>query len=407
MDPYAAVIIGAGPAGLFCAARAAAGGRRILVLEKTPSPGRKLLLSGSGQCNVTHDGEMRDFPSHYGDNGRFLKPALMAFSNRDLISFLAGRGVPVSSEPGGKIFPVTRKAGDILRALLEACAEGKVEVRCGCAVEAVAPRSVGFLVRTSRGELLADRLVLATGGMTYPQTGSTGDGYEFARRLGHTVTETAPALTPVAVRDYRFSDLAGISFASLPLRLDRRDEKPRRHSGDLLFTHTGLSGPGILDFSRFIRPGDILRVSFLPGLDAAKIKADLLDRIAAAGRRRVRSVLTGYGLPERFIVKILETAGIAADLTGAHLSRTDRAALIDLLTEFPFTVSRLGGVKEAMATRGGVRLEEIDSQTMESRLAGGLYIIGEVLDVDGDSGGYNIQAAFSTAAKAARSLAAT
>ena len=404
MEKYSLVVIGGGPAGLFCALRAAGNGRRILILEKKPHPGRKLLLSGLGQCNITHDEEIGSFLSHYGDNGKFLKPALMNFQNRDLITFFTERGLPLITEPGGKVFPRSRKASEILDILVKECAAAQVEIRCEDPVLEVSACDEGFSIRTDRATYRGGQLVIATGGITYPATGSTGDGYVFARTLGHTVTEVGPALTAVTIEDYRFSDLAGISFADVIISLYRAGQKVKRHTGDLLLTHSGLSGPGILDFSRFIRPGDTLRISFLPSVEHQKLKETLLNRISAAGNARVRTVLTAYDLPERFVNKLLTLAGIDPDLTGAHLSRKDRSALIELLTRCPFVVDRLGGINEAMVTRGGVALAEIDPKTMESKLVPGLFFVGEVLDIDGDTGGYNLQAAFSTAALAARRI---
>ena len=405
MEKYSLVVIGGGPAGLFCALRAAGNGRRILIVEKKPHPGRKLLLSGLGQCNITHDEDIGSFLSHYGDNGQFLKPALMNFQNRDLISFFTERGLPLMTEPDGKVFPRSRKASGILDILVKECTAAHVEIRCGGPVLEVSVRDAGFSIRTDQRTYRAGQLVIATGGITYPSTGSTGDGFVFARSLGHSVTEVSPALAAVTVEDYRFSDLAGISFTDVIVSLYRAGQKVRRHTGDLLLTHSGLSGPGILDFSRFICPGDTLRVSFLPSVDHQKVKETLLNRISAAGKARVRTVLASYDLPERFVNKLLTLAGIDPDLTGAHLSRKDRSALIELLTGCPFVVGRLGGVHEAMVTRGGVSLSEIDPKTMESRLVPRLYFVGEVLDIDGDTGGYNLQAAFSTAALAARRIA--
>ena len=405
MDKYSLVVIGGGPAGLFCALRAAGNGRRILILEKKAHPGRKLLLSGLGQCNITHDEDIGSFLSHYGDNGRFLKPALMNFQNLDLISFFTERGLPLMTEPGGKVFPRSRKSSEILDILVKDCAAARVEIRCGNPVLEVSVWDDGFSIRTDQGTYRGDQLVIATGGLTYPATGSTGDGYVFARTLGHSVTEVSPALAAVTIQDYRFSDLAGISFPDVIISLYCAGQKVRRHTGDLLLTHSGLSGPGILDLSRFIRPGDTLKVSFLPSVDHQKVRETLLSRISASGKARVRTVLTGFDLPERFVNKLLTLAGIGSELTGAHLSRKDRSALIELLTGCPFVVGRLGGVHEAMVTRGGVSLAEIDPKTMESRLVPRLFFVGEVLDIDGDTGGYNLQAAFSTAALAARTIA--
>ena len=406
MEEYALVVIGGGPAGLFCALRAAGNGRRILIVEKKPHPGRKLLLSGLGQCNITHDEDIGSFLSHYGDNGRFLKPALMNFQNRDLIAFFTERGLPFLTEPGGKVFPRSRNASEILDILIKECTAAHMEIRCGDPVLEVSVRDDRFSIRTRQGTYRADQLAIATGGITYPATGSTGDGYVFARTLGHSVAEVSPALAAATIEDYRFSDLAGISFADVIISLYNAGRKIRQHTGDLLLTHSGLSGPGILDFSRFIRPGDTLKISFLPALDHQKVKETLLNRISAAGNARVRTVLTAYDLPERFVNKLLTLAGIELDLIGAHLSRKDRSALIELLTGCPFVVGRLGGIQEAMVTRGGVSLAEIDPKTMESRLVPGLFFVGEVLDIDGDTGGYNLQAAFSTGALAAQRIVA-
>ena len=404
MENYSLIVIGGGPAGLFCSLRAAGDGLRILIVEKGPRPGRKFLLSGSGQCNITHDGEIGSFLSHYGDNGRFLKPALMNFQNRDLVSFFTERGLPFMTEPGGKVFPLSRKASWILEVLVKECTAAGVEIRCDDPVLEVSVRDERFSIRTGQETYRADQLVIATGGITYPVTGSTGDGYIFARSLGHSVTEVGPALTAVTIQDYPFPDLAGISFPNVTISLARAGQKRRQLSGDVLLTHAGLSGPGILDFSRHIRPGDTIRISFLPGIDYQKLKETLLDRIAASGRVPVRTALKVYRLPERFLNRLLTLAGLDPDLTGAHLSSKNRAALIEVLTGCPFVVSRLGEIHEAMVTRGGVARTEVNPKTMESRLVPGLFFVGEVLDIDGDTGGYNLQAAFSTAALAARRI---
>jgi hypothetical protein len=402
---FSAVIIGGGPAGLFCALRAAGDGRRVLLLEKKPAPGRKLLLAGSGQCNLTQAGDIGAFLAHYGDNGPFLKPALRSFGNRDLIAFFEERGVVMAVEPDGKVFPRSRKASDVLDALVAACAAAKVKVRSGEPVTGISLADGIFTIRTSCATLQAARVVIATGGITYPGTGSTGDGYTLAQSLGHRIVEPGPALAAVQIYEYPFSDLAGMSFPSRTVTIARKGRNVRRHAGDLLFTHNGLSGPGIIDFSRFIQAGDTLHVSFLPGLSPEAAEKALLAKIAASGQRQVTTILTELDLPERFVKKLLAAVGLDPDLTGAHLSKPGRTALLKLLTGWPLLVSKLGGVHEAMVTRGGIALEEVNPKTMESRLVPGLFFIGEVLDIDGDTGGYNLQAAFSTAALAARRIA--
>jgi predicted Rossmann fold flavoprotein len=404
VNPPVIVVIGGGPAGLFCALQAAGENRRVLVLEKKPSCGRKLLITGSGQCNLTHDGGIAEFFSHYGDHGPFLRPALRGFTNRDLVAFFETHGLRMTVEAGGKIFPATKKSSDVLSVLLSECARRGVEVICSQAVRRLTRADGRFIVETGTASYRADAVVIATGGSSYPATGSNGDGYRLARELGHTITEVAPALTPVIVQDYAFADLAGISFENLLLSLYRNGKKVRQASGDLLFTHAGLSGPGVLDLSRFILPSDVLKVSFFPGIDQEAVRKQVTDAIAASGTRQVKTVLAGLPLPERFAKRLLELAGVVPDLTCSHLPKQARQEIIASLTGLPFTVLRLGGFDEAMVTRGGVALGEINKKTMESTIVSGLSCIGEVLDVDGDTGGYNLQAAFSTGMLAAKSI---
>jgi predicted Rossmann fold flavoprotein len=400
----AIVIIGGGPAGLFCALQAAGDDREVLLLEKNPSCGRKLLITGSGQCNLTHDGEITEFFTHYGDHGRFLRPALRQFTNRDLIAFFEERGLPMTVETGGKIFPASKRSSDVLSILLSECDRKGVQLVRGMPVKKVSRDERGFTIETATTSSRADVVVIATGGATYPATGSTGDGYRIARELGHTVTGIAPALTPVVVKDYTLGDLAGLSFENLPISLFRDGKRVHKVSGDLLLTHTGISGPGVLDLSRFILPGDLLKVSFLPGGDLEAIQKQVTEALAVSGTRRVKTVLAGLPLPERLAKRMPELAGISPDTSCSQLTKQARQEIIVMLSGFPFPVLRLRGFDEAMVTRGGVALSEIDPKTMESRHVPGLYCAGEVLDIDGDTGGYNLQAAFSTGMLAARSI---
>lgn len=412
---YDLIIVGAGPAGLFCAINSFQKDMRILVLEKKNSPGRKLLVSGSGQCNITHDGDIQGFFDHYGHHGKFLRPALLGFTNRDLIAFFEERGLAMIRQEGGKIFPKTLRSRDVLDLLIEECRARNIHLRCGQEVKSIARSGNGFKVisedqtydKTYDRIYLSKLLVIATGGCSYPATGSTGDGYRFASGLGHSIAEIGPALTPVHIKDYPFSDLAGISFPDIEISL-HRSKKIKGQRGDVLFTHEGLSGPGILDLSRHIKAGDILKLSFVQAKKREELEELLLDRAKANGSRGLRSMLSDLSLsvPLRLITKILELSGIPTDIQCAHLTREMRNSLVNNLTDFPMVVAKLGGFDVAMVTRGGVDLKEVNPKTMESRLVKGLYLVGEVLDVDGDTGGYNLQAAFSTAMLAARSITA-
>ncbi len=404
---YDLIVVGAGPAGLFCGINSSLENKRILILEKKESPGRKLLVSGSGHCNITHEGDILAFLDHYGDHGRFLRPALLSFTNLDLTCFFEKRGLPMTQAEGGKIFPGTLRSKDVLGVLTEECMSRNIHLRCSQEVKSITRLGDGFKVVSNDQTYQSRLLVIATGGCSYPATGSTGDGYSFARDLGHRIIEIGPALTPICILDYPFSELAGISLPDMDISL-YRDRKINDWHGDILFTHQGLSGPGILDQSRHIRAGDILKLSFLPARKREEMEGWLLDRIKMDGGRGIRSVLAdlphSQSLPTRLITKILELSGIPAGLKCAHLTREMRTLLADNLTGFPMIVAKLGGFNVAMVTRGGVDLKEVNSKTMESRLVKGLYLVGEILDVDGDTGGYNLQAAFSTGMLAARCI---
>ena len=402
-EPWDLIVVGGGPAGLFCAACAAGGGGKVLVLEKKTSPGRKLLISGSGRCNITHDGDIGAFLDRYGGAGRFLRPALLGFTNRDLIAFFEDRGLSMTTLEGGKVFPETQRSRDVLAVLLAECEARGVEIACGKSVTSIARSEEGFAVACGDEIHRSRFLVIATGGRSYPATGSSGDGYSFAEALGHTIVEVGPALAPVRIRGYPFPDLAGISLPGARVSIFR-GKKVKEGAGDVLFTHDGLSGPGILDLSRYIRAGDMLRVSFAGERRREEIDDWLLERSQKDGPRNLRSVLAELEIPARLAARVMEVLQIPQDHKCSSMSRWMRTRLADRLAGFPFVVEAVGGFDSAMATRGGVDLREIDPKLMESRLVSGLYFAGEVLDVDGDSGGYNLQAAFSTGALAGRSI---
>jgi predicted Rossmann fold flavoprotein len=404
MERYDVIITGAGPAGLFCAVNATAPDTSVLILEKNRHPGEKFLLSGSGQCNVTHNGDIREFVTRYGRNGPFLRPALMAFSNRRLAAFFADCGLPLETDENGKVFPATRKAFDLLGVLLRESKRRGVRISCGDPVVSVQRAGEQFAVRTVSGIYRSTFLVIATGGLSYPKTGSTGDGYRFAQGMGHTITETGPALAPVTIQNYPFPDLAGLSFQGTDLSVMRDGRKVAGRRGDVLLTHTGLSGPAILDASRMIHPGDMVTVSFAGGTSPEIFGKTFTRKAGENGHLPVRTLLAGLSIPERLAKRIAGIAGIDDTLTCAHLTAGKRRTLVRLCTAFPFEVEFTGGYSVAMATRGGVCLEEVDKKTMESMLVKNLYFCGEVLDIDGDTGGYNLQAAFSTGMLAAQSI---
>ena len=387
------LVLGAGPAGLACGIAAALRGEQVVVLEKNVKPGVKLRLSGSGQCNLTHGGPIEDFLDHYGGpkKGRFIKPALFAFPNTKIVRFFEQRGVPLLEREDGKVFPRSLQSDDILRTLVEELETSGGQLRTGVDVHAIKRTADGFSVETNQGVFSSERLTIATGGMSYPKTGSTGDGYHFAEQWGHRIVSPRPALTPVVVKQYPFADAAGVSFDGIPITVYRNGKKIRQGHGDVLLTHRGLSGPGILDLSRFLEPQDTLR---LP-LCRSAVELETLF----CGKKLLKNAL--LGIPERLSLCLFTELGISPNAAATEIDRQTRQRLKESLTGFAFIVERLGGFDEAMATSGGIALEDVNRQTMESRLVPGLFFCGEVLDIDGDTGGYNIQFALSSGFHAA------
>jgi len=404
MEQYDVVVIGAGPAGLFCAIHAACSKNRVLLLEKNPDPGKKLLLSGSGQCNITHHGEMRDFLARYGNHGKFLKPALFEFTNTELIRFFSERGLPMVTEDNGKVFPKTLRSDDVLTTLLVECRKRGIILHCGDVVTGISRTPDGFEITTTDRAYHSPILVIATGGASYPKSGSTGDGHRFAESMGQPVTEIGPALTPLLIRNFPFASLPGMSFPQMHFSVWRDKKKIFDYTGDVLFTHLGLSGPGILDASREIRTDDEIRLSFVGTLKREEFAVDLKRRIQDSRDWQIGTILAAYPIPERLNRKLLALSGIPEDLKGNHFSAEQRSQLITNCTEFPLTVRAPGGFSVAMVTRGGVALENVNPKTMESTIIPNLYFAGEVLDIDGDTGGYNLQAAFSTGFLAGQSI---
>jgi predicted Rossmann fold flavoprotein len=320
----------------------------------------------------------------------------MSFTNRDLICFFQERGLTMMTEENGKVFPETRSSADVLAVLLEECNTRGVTIRCNEPVTDISRAGEEFTITTGIASYQAAVVVITTGGASYPKCGTTGDGYRFAAALGQPVTETGPALTPLLIRPFPFAALAGISFEKMHFTTWRENRKTGDYTGDVLFTHLGLSGPGILDASRYIRPGDTVRLSFAGPMRREEFAADLAKRAAENTGWQVSTILAKYPIPERLNRKLLKLSGIEEDLKCAHFSASQRSALVTNCTECPMTVAALGEYSVAMVTRGGIALDSVNGKTMESKIVPGLFFAGEVLDVDGDTGGYNLQAAFAT-----------
>ncbi len=394
-------IIGAGPAGLFALAQIASG--NALLLEKRELAGRKLMITGSGQCNFTHAGSMQDFHKHYGENAKFLKEAFRQFSNTDAINFFRKNGVNSIVDPNGKVFPSSMKAGDILEVLLNEAKAPEKKLMTGRQVVTVGKHEDLFIIETATARFTSDNLIITTGGKSYPSTGSAGDGYEFAAWLGHSIVDPNPALAPVTIQDYPFASLAGISFTDAEANLWRSGKKLRTFSGDILFTHTGLSGPGILNNSRYFRIGDSLTIN-LCNQDERSFEEQFIHQANLTGKSTIGSFLKSTGMPKNLANSILQQTDQHSMKPMAEISKNIRKKITTFCCAYPFIIQTVGGFKIAMATAGGVSLKEINPLTMESLLVPNLYFCGEVMDIDGDTGGYNIQAALSTAHLAASAI---
>lgn len=394
-------IIGGGPAGLFAALAAAGAGAAVTLFERNARPGAKLLLSGAGQCNCTHAGPVEDFYNHYGDHGDFLRPALAAFSNEALCKFFAEQGVPIADRGDGKIFPVSGNANDLLTALETACRKTGVNLRTRERVQKIEKRETGFAVTTEQGRYETGRCILATGGRSYPKTGSTGDGCAYAAALGHTIVPLRPALSGIVCRDHWLAEATGLALPGCRVRLLRDGKAIREQQDDALVTPWGLSGPALLHLCRWVAPGDTLALT-PSGLDTARL-ANLPEyAYSAAGKQNLRRVIHECGLPLRLAELLCRRAGCDPARRAAEVGKKQLMALAAACREIRSVATGTRGWEEAMATAGGVTLAEVDPETMQSRLMPGLYFAGEVLDIDGDSGGYNIQAACATGRLAGR-----
>jgi len=400
------VIIGAGPAGLFAAQQAGKQGLSVIVLEKKAAPGKKLLLTGSGQCNFTNQRPWPEFINCYGEHGRFLKTALYHFTNNDSIRFFQDLGIASITVPENqKVFPKSKQAQDILDGLLRACQLSHVQIQYQQAVKAIQKPAAGiFEISCATKTFSGKYVILAAGGMSYPATGSNGDGYRLAQALGHTLTPLKPGLAPFSIKNFSLASLAGSSFKNLALTLWQGDKKAKTLKHDLVITHQGISGPVVQHMARYANPGDKLTLDFLAQKNPDQSRNLWLADMDHNGKSQAATWLRRFSPTQALGDKILELSQVSPHERLAQLSKTKRLELFAWLQAFPMEIARIGNFEIAMVTCGGVALHEVNAKTMESRVVSGVYLTGEVLDIDGDTGGYDLQACWSTAALAAEHI---
>lgn len=396
------IVVGGGAAGLMAAGKAATAGSHVLLLEKMQQPGRKLCITGKGRCNLTNIAELTDFLTHFGKNGRFLRQAFNQFFTPDLIEFFTDLGLELVTERGGRVFPACGKASEVLKVLRQWLVSLKV------AIQAASPVTQLLLeqgcikgVCCTEETFSADAVILATGGASYPATGSTGDGYRLAAAAGHTMVPIHPALVPLTTEGNAASRMAGLSLRNIGVRMLVNGKKKKQAFGEIAFTDFGLSGPLTLTFSgdaiEFLQNGQqvAFALDLKPALDSKKLDARLQRDFTSRATERFASVLRGL-LPREMVPVCIDAVGILPEKPAGEIRAQERKRLHTWLKDFRIDINGHRSWEEAIITAGGIDLREIDPRTMESRLAKGLYMAGELLDIHGDTGGYNLQAAFST-----------
>ncbi|MBU2614546.1 MAG: NAD(P)/FAD-dependent oxidoreductase [Elusimicrobia bacterium] len=395
---------------MFAAGKSAEANRKTLLLEKKDQPGRKLKITGSGRCNITNNGDINVFIKSYHKNGKFLYRAFSEFFNKGLIKFLNGYGIKTIVEKKGKIFPANGNADAISAVLVKFMKEKGVILRVNSSVEelfAAEQKVKGVKLKDIQEIINCNKVIIATGGLSYPQTGSTGDGYLMAAKLGHTIVTPKPALVPLEVSGEICKELQGLSFQDIIINAFAGNKKIITQLGDMLFTHFGISGPAIFHISGLVaehlnkNEKVTLAVNLISGISPVEFDGKLRKEIRNSGEKTLKTILSVH-LPKRFVEALMKLADFAEDKKCKQLNKTEIGKTIDLITNFRLNITKTRPIEEATVTSGGVSLKEINPYTMESKIVRGLYFCGEVIDIDGLTGGFNLQAAFSTAFLAAK-----
>lgn len=395
---YDGIIVGGGPAGMFAAITAARGGNKVLLLEQNDRLGKKLLITGKGRCNVTNQCSAQEVLQNVPRNSKFLYSAMEAFPPEHIIRFFEEGGCPLKVERGNRVFPMTDKSASVLDCLRNEMRRIGVTVRKARAREVLVNDQAVTGVSTDPGVFASRWVILATGGVSYPATGSTGDGYAMAESLGHTIIPPEGSLVPLESSDSDCAEMQGLSLRNVGVKLlDKKGKLLYKDFGELLFTHFGISGPTVLSASAHLKGSDCkLLIDLKPALDDAKLNDRLLRDLEQYQNRTMENALTDL-LPRSMIPVVLRKLNIPADLQANSLKKQQRRSIVELLKAFPVPISQKRPVSEAIITSGGVKVSEIDPRTMESKKVSGLFFAGEIIDCDAYTGGFNLQIAWATA----------
>ena len=404
------VVIGGGPAGMMAAITASQNGNQVTIVEKMQSLGRKLLITGKGRCNITSSLDIDDFIKNTPGNGMFLYSCYKQFTNQDIISFLKEQGLEVKEERGNRIFPVTNESLDVLKCFTNKIKELNIEIKYNTSVKKIIVEENKVTgVKTNKEVLKADKVILATGGKSYPLTGSTGDGYELAKELGHTVTKIKPSLVPLEIHDKNMcKQLQGLSLRNINIQIEDIEKNKNIYDdfGEMLFTHFGVSGPTILSSSahlvrykdieeKMIKRKIILTIDFKPALTEEKLDNRILRDFEAQKNKQFKNSLDAL-LPQKLIPIIIGKSGISPNKKVNEVTKEERKKLVQMLKKFEIEIQKFRPIEEAIITSGGINIKEINPKTMESKIIKGLYFAGEIIDVDSYTGGFNLQIAYST-----------
>lgn len=394
------IVIGAGAAGLLAAASAARTADKVVLIEKNDIVGKKLLITGKGRCNITNSAEIEDMITQYPRNAKFLYSALYTLTNEDIIRIIEDNGVKTKVERGGRVFPVSDRAADVVKALKKYAMKDNVTLKHAAVKSLIIEDGAVKGVKTDNGEVMGDSVIICTGGKSYPKTGSTGDGYKMARAAGHTIVEPKASLIPVITEEKWVKDLMGLSLRNIKITAyNEKNKKVYSDFGEMLFTHFGISGPVVLSMSAYLknigREKYRIEIDLKSALSDEQLTARLIRDFEKYNKKHLINGLDDL-LPKALIPVIVSLSGIDAHKSVNTVTKEERAELVRLLKHLPLTAVGVRPVEEAIVTSGGVSVAEINPSTMESKLIEGLYFAGEVIDVDGYTGGYNLQAAFST-----------
>lgn len=391
------IVIGGGPAGMFAAITAAQRGEKVLLLERNDRLGKKLLITGKGRCNVTNACDAREVLQNVPRNGRFLFSAMAVCPPDKVMELFENWGCALKTERGNRVFPVSDKSASVLEALQKEMRRSGVTVRTGRVSKILTEDGRAVGVALNQEKIASDWVILATGGLSYPTTGSTGDGYDMAKALGHTIIQPEGSLVPLEA-DADCAEMQGLSLRNVSVKLlDAKGKTLFTDFGELLFTHFGVSGPTVLSASAHLKgEGCKLIIDLKPALDEAKLNDRILRDLQMYKNRSMENALTDL-LPRSMIPVVLKRLGIAPELQANSLNKQQRRALVELLKAFPVNILGKRPVSEAIITSGGVKISEIDPKTMQSKLVPGLYFAGEIIDCDAYTGGFNLQIAWATA----------